>query len=209
MKFSGKVKYLPNGFFSDLADIDLSKIKKEKIILTVGRLGTYQKNTELLVETIINLQDKLDGWKVYLVGPMTGNFKKYLEDILLKYPKLREIIIVIGNISDKEELYKIYAKSSIFVLTSRFEGSPLVVPEAMHFSCFPIITDCFPAIGDVIPNDLYGYIVKNKADLQDKIEHVINDNRVLNLGENTSKYVDKNFDWCNLSYVLSKYFQEV
>lgn len=35
--------------FSDLADVDLSKIEKEKIILTVGRLGTYQKNTEVLI----------------------------------------------------------------------------------------------------------------------------------------------------------------
>ena len=78
-KFKNKVKYLPNGFFSDLADVDLSKIKKEKIILTVGRIGTYPKNTELLIESLIELENDLKDWKVYLVGPMTEDFKNMVE----------------------------------------------------------------------------------------------------------------------------------
>ena len=47
-RFKNRIKYLPNGYFGDLIKID-KDIKKEKIILTVGRLGTLQKNTEMLV----------------------------------------------------------------------------------------------------------------------------------------------------------------
>lgn len=149
-KFSGKVKYLPNGFFADLEDIDLSKIKKEKIILTVGRLGTYQKNTELLIESLIEIEDKLNEWKVYLAGPMTEDFKIWLNKRLVDHSKLKNKIVITGNIIDKKELYQIYAKSSIFVLPSRYEGFPLVIQEAMHFACYPIVTNCFPAADEVI-----------------------------------------------------------
>lgn len=41
-KFNRKVQYLPNGFFGDICTT-FKDIKKEKIILTVGRLETYQK----------------------------------------------------------------------------------------------------------------------------------------------------------------------
>jgi len=54
-KFKGKVKYLPNGFFSDLANLDDSEYNKENIILTVGRPGTYEKNTEMLLDVFAKL----------------------------------------------------------------------------------------------------------------------------------------------------------
>ena len=211
MKFSGKVKYLPNGFFSDLADIDLSKIKKEKIILTVGRLGDYAKNTELLIDALIKLQDKLDDWKVYLVGSMTEEFKKYLDDILLEYPKLQKIIVVTGNISNKEKLYKIYAKSSIFVLTSRSESWGLVIPESMHFSNYVITTNCCDAFYEILSDKgvVLGDIVKNNDiyALKMSIENAMNGN-FENKGNLAKTYVDANFDWKIISKKLEYYFEK-
>lgn len=113
-KFKNKVKYLPNGFFSDLADIDLSKVKKEKIILTVGRLGSYQKNTELLIETLIELENDLEGWQVYLVGPMTESFEIWLNEKLNVHNKLKDKIVITGNIADKKNYIK-YMQNRVFL----------------------------------------------------------------------------------------------
>lgn len=210
-KFNNKVKYLPNGFFSDLVNIDLSSIKKEKIILTVGRLGTYQKNTELLIEALISIEDSLDDWKIYLVGPMTDEFKIWLNKKLINHQFLKEKIVITGNITDKTELYKIYAKASIFVLPSRYEGFPLVIQEAMHFACYPIITNCFPAVDEIIQKgkNEYGNIIEiSLEDLSNALKSIVKIDD-LTIGKCSAEFIDKNFNWETLAGKLKKYFMEI
>lgn len=207
-KFKNKVKYLPNGFFSDLADVDLSKIKKEKIILTVGRIGTYQKNTELLIESLIELENDLKDWKVYLVGPMTEDFKIWLNNRLVDHSKLKNKIVITGNITDKKELYQIYAKSSIFVLPSRYEGFPLVIQEAMHFACYPIITNCFPAADEVIRTGKNGFgDIVNQS--ENNLNNVLKSIEIINYlekGQKAAEFVNETFDWEILAKKLENYF---
>ena len=213
-RFNGRIKYLPNGYFSDLVEID-KNIKKEKIILTVGRLGSPKKNTEMLVSAIKNIEpEKLKGWKVYLVGPMTEEFKKWFDKEIENKPYLQELFVITGNISDKKELYTLYARSSVFVLSSRFEGSPLVVPEALYFACYPIITNCYDAVYEVIndSNNGFGKIIENEnaISLQSAIEEVLNGNiDYLDKGCQASKFVQKNFDWRFIVAQLDKYIKEM
>lgn len=207
-KFNGKVKYLPNGFFADLVDIDLTNIKKEKIILTVGRLGTYQKNTELLIEALINIENELKDWKIYLVGPMTNEFEDWLNERLINHQFLKERIVITGNITDKAELYKIYAQASIFVLPSRYEGFPLVIQEAMHFASYPIVTDCFPAADEIIMEN-YGKIVEKSIDnLTMAIKGSIFSDYISG-GKKASLVANDKFSWEKLAYKLENYFIKI
>lgn len=194
--------------FSDLADVDLSKIKKEKIILTVGRIGTYPKNTELLIESLIELENDLKDWKVYLVGPMTEDFKIWLNNRLVDHSKLKNKIVITGNITDKKELYQIYAKSSIFVLPSRYEGFPLVIQEAMHFACYPIITNCFPAADEVIRTGKNGFgDIVNQS--ENNLNNVLKSIEIINYlekGQKAAEFVNETFDWEILAKKLENYF---
>lgn len=208
VKFSKKVKYLPNGFFSDLGKGNRS-IKKEKIILTVGRLGTYQKNTEMLVDAFFAMnKEKISEWKLFLVGPLTNEFKLLLDKKIEKDKFYKDRIIVTGNISDKEKLYEIYSKSGIFVLPSRFEGFPLVIQEALHFACFTIVTNCFAGVDEVIKKE-YGTIIENEniQMLIHTIEEAVNNfSECIQKGQIASEHVDKEFSWEILSNRLQYYF---
>lgn len=208
-KFGKKVKYLPNGFFSDLVDID-KNIQKEKIFLTVGRLGTESKNTEMIVSAIENIEPKkLKNWKVYLVGSMTDEFEKWFNVKLQEKPYLNDIFIITGSISDKKELYTLYAKSSVFVLTSRWEGFPLVLPEAMYFGCYPIVTNCFDAVTDIISKS-FGKIIENENihELQIAIEDVLDEKEAyIEKGKEASLYVQTNFNWHCIVNKLNEYLQ--
>lgn len=210
IKFNGKVKYLPNGFFSDLVEME-EDINKEKIILTVGRLGTVEKNTEMLVQAIEGIeQEKLKNWKIYLVGSITNEFTKWFNERLNAKPYLKNHFVTTGNISDKKELYILYAKSSVFVLPSRFEGFPLVLPEALYFSCYPIITNCFDGVFDIIKNN-FGKIIPNedKNALRSAIEEVL-DSKVnyINKGKDASNFVKEHFTWRMISDKLESCLKE-
>lgn len=215
-KFHSKVKYLPNGFFSDLVSID-EKIPKEKIILTVGRLGTYQKNTELLIHAIANIEPlKLYGWKVYLVGSITDKFINVLNSILLEKTYLKNVFVITGNINDKKELYKIYARSSVFVLPSRWESWGLVVTEAINFECYTILTNCCDAFKEMFNQNIkgneYGKIIEseNTIEFQKALEDVL-DNKINyeEKGRSASKFVRENFDWKIIVKNLDFYFKEL
>lgn len=209
-KFNGKVKYLPNGFFSDLAEVD-KNIHKEKIILTVGRLGTYQKNTEMLVDAFMQIEkNKLTDWRLYLVGPFTDEFRTWLHKKIEADLFFKDKIILTGNITEKSKLYKIYAKAGVFVLPSRYEGFPLVIQESLHFSCYPIITDCFAGADEVV-KESYGSIVKNEnlEKLKSAIEYAVNNYfECINKGIVAAKCIDKNFSWKVLAERLETYINK-
>lgn len=213
-RFKSKIKYLPNGYFGDLIKID-KDIKKEKIILTVGRLGTLQKNTEMLVETIENIEpEKLKDWKIYLVGSMTEKFKEWFNDRLNAKPYLQNHFVVTGNITDKKELYTLYAKSCVFVLPSRWESWGLVLTEAIAFRCYPIVTDCCDAFYEMLDadNSSFGKIIPNedKIALRNSIEEVL-DNKVdyINNGIKAQEFVSENFNWKIIVQKLDNYFREI
>lgn len=46
--------------------------EKENIFLYVGRIGNYQKNTDMILEALTKID--LKDWKFYLIGPLTDGF---------------------------------------------------------------------------------------------------------------------------------------
>jgi GalNAc-alpha-(1->4)-GalNAc-alpha-(1->3)-diNAcBac-PP-undecaprenol alpha-1,4-N-acetyl-D-galactosaminyltransferase len=112
--------------------------EKDNIIITVGRIGTFEKNNEMFLKAIEKLQ--LKNWKVFLIGPIEDSFQKYIEEFYDKNPPLKDKVVLVGNINDKKTLYEWFARSKVFCLTSRSEGFPLVFPEAIFFGNYIIST---------------------------------------------------------------------
>lgn len=214
LKFNKKVKYLPNGFFSDLSNT-AENIKKEKIILTVGRLGTYQKNTEMLVNAFMAIDKaKISEWKLFLVGPLTNEFKIWLDKKIEKDQFYKDKIIVTGNIADKGKLYEIYSMTSVFVLPSRFESWGLVIIEAMYFKNYVILTNCCDAYHDFINNKNYKYgdIIQNE-NLEELKKAILltleNYDNIIDIAKEGSVFIDKKFNWKVVAKILEKYFIDI
>ncbi len=193
----GKTIYLPNGYDNLFIEKNF-KIKefkeKENIILTVGRLGTKEKNTELLLESLkeIDLKD----WKVILIGSETEELLKYKEKYFKENPELKEKIIFTGEIKDRKILYEYYNKSKVFVLPSKWESFGIVMVEAMAFGNY-VITSNTCAANDITNYNNIGKIIEidSKTELENSLKEVINGK--VNLEEKyikTLEYV-KNFKY--------------
>ncbi len=143
-KWQRPVDYIPNGVYYPLypeaADVRFED--KENIILTVGRLGTAQKNTLLLLYAYaLAFPELKEPWDLVLVGSVTPEFQEDYNELCGRFPVLAPHIHLTGNISDKQKLYQYYKRAKIFALPSRLEGgSPNVFSEAAIFGCTVVTT---------------------------------------------------------------------
>lgn len=170
-----KIIYVPNGYLSS-EKIDNIFRKKENIVLTVGRLGTYAKATEVLVEAFLQSDITAD-WKLVLAGPMTEEFETWMENRVREYPDAQKRILLLGNIENKELLQEWYCRAKIFSLPSRYESFGIVLIEAMLQGCYIVTSDVVLAAKDLIQDERMGCMVKANsreelADTLTKISHL-------------------------------------
>ena len=162
-ELQNKLICIPNGVDNLYLDKEIS-IKafqeKENIILTVGRIGTEQKNTELLLDAL-KITDLKD-WKVYILGPIEESFKKYIADFYKEYPQLENKVIFTGNITDRKELFDWYNRSKIFCLSSRYEGFPIAFPEALYFGNY-LISSPVSSAEHITSKGKYGTVARADA----------------------------------------------
>lgn len=209
--YSGRIQYLPNGFWRDkqipmnLAD------KKENIILTVGRLGSPEKNTELLLDSFSEIPiAERKNWKLLLVGSYTQGIWEKAEEMITEDLSLKDRIIFTGNINDKKRLNQYYTRAAVFCLPSRWEGFPLVLPEAIHHGCFPIVTDCCDAFYDMLDDGKYGNIIpnENRGALTSALREVMeNKAYAVERGIQGKLYADQYFDWEKIIKKLQGYLE--
>lgn len=156
-KYGTRPRLIFNGYYDYGLQVNVDK--KENLFLTVGRLGTIQKNTECLLEAFRLSADK-HTWKLELVGSVEKEFDDYIDDYFKKNPELKERIIFKGKIVDKKELFSHYERAKVFVLPSRWESSGLVLQEAMNGGDYLVGTNTIPPLKTLINEGSYGRIVK-------------------------------------------------
>ena len=162
-ELQNKLICIPNGVDNLYLDKEIpikAFQEKENIILTVGRIGTEQKNTELLLDAL-KITDLKD-WKVYILGPIEESFKKNIADFYKEYPQLENKIIFTGNITDRKELFDWYNRAKIFCLTSRWESFGIVFTEALYFGNY-LITSPISSAAYITNNGKYGTVAKAHA----------------------------------------------
>ena len=158
-----KLICIPNGVDNLYLDKEIpikAFQEKENIILTVGRIGTEQKNTELLLDAL-KITDLKD-WKVYILGPNEESFKKYIADFYKEYPQLENKVIFTGNITDRKELFDWYNRAKVFCLSSRYEGFPIAFPEALYFGNY-LISSPVSSAEHITSSGKYGTVARADA----------------------------------------------
>lgn len=152
--YSEKVEYIPNGFDNTHFSVELLSVPKENLIIQTARFGTAPKNTQLLLKILSNVD--LKDWNVILAGTIEKDFYSFIESFFREYPELKDKIHFIGNISDRNELYRLYARAKVFILTSRFESFAISLIEAAYFGDYIISTDV--GIASTIKNNFWGFV---------------------------------------------------
>lgn len=204
-----KVEHIPNGFY-DFFDSPLINYKdKENIILTVGRLGSYEKATEIIMKAFQIASNKLHDWKLKLVGSIEPGFNQYINDYLYKcYPELQGRVIFTGPIYDRKLLMEEYKKSKVFCLTSRVEAFAQVFGEAAFNGNYIISSDVEGAI-DITGDKKYGNIfpVNDFEALSNKLTSICSNEKLLEqVCSDIQVNTRNNFDWIKICEKINSFF---
>lgn len=203
------IKVICNGYVDHTGIEATGESERENCFITVGRLGTYEKATDLLLEAFAESATQHD-WNLKLVGSIESAFIQQKEAFFQKYPQLKERVIFTGPISDKKKLYEAYASARVFVLPSRYEGFPLVGPEALHCGCRMILSDAVPPIKELTNNKEYGVVVKANDVNSLKEAFVQESRRTYSQAEvcDIIQYAEKTLSWDKICAHLYEFMLE-
>lgn len=117
--------------------------KKINQIISVGRIGSQQKASEIVLESFKKAMEitKNKDWVLKMVGQVSEDFKEYIDTFLSENPSLKNSIIFTEFVEDRNELYKIYSESKILLLPSRHGSCEIVFEEALFYSNYLLVTD--------------------------------------------------------------------
>lgn len=208
-KWSVPVELFRNGFYN-FANVSFDNLfeGKEDIILTVARIGTYQKRNDIMLEAFAKVADKIPSWKMRLVGTIEENFQPYIEKYFERFPNLQDRVKFVGLVEDKTELLAEYKRAKIFCLSSNMEGAPNVAAEALYSGCF-IVTSAVDAASDMVDENKCGRVFPiDDIDAMAKIfVEVCSDEKILSAGmQHAANYGRQSFDMekivARLNYLL-------
>lgn len=145
----------------------------KKTILAIGRL-TPQKGFDLLIHAFKLIADKHPDWQLEIVGDDYGD-QPMLED-LIKTLNLSNVRLLPAT----RAIDKHYEAAAFFALSSRFEGLPMVVLEAMGHGLPVVAFDCPTGPAELV-NDENGFLVSNGnvAEFAAGMERLITDQELL------------------------------
>ncbi|WKL45992.1 glycosyltransferase family 4 protein [Flavobacterium pectinovorum] len=184
---------VPNGDNKIVSSLDNKKA------LAIGRI-VYQKNMELLVDLWAEISKKHPDWILTIV--CVGNSIELQEKI--KSKSLDKIINLVPSTNSIEDYY---IESSLYLMTSRFEGLPMVLLEAQNYG-LPIVSfDCECGPREIINHKENGYIIEetNETDFVEKVSMIL-ENETLrkefgsNAKTNSLKFSEENImqQWLEL-----------
>ena len=139
-----------------------------KRVICVGRLE-YEKGIDLLIETWKYVTQKHPDWSLDIFGD--GSMK---QEIIHKI-NIWNMTNTITIHEPTPQIYNEYSKSSIYVLSSRFEGFGLVLAEAMSCGLPCIAFNCPNGPANIIQDNEDGLLVENGniKQLSEKICYLI------------------------------------
>lgn len=170
-----KIYVIPNPLsFAPLKDRIVSK---ENFVLAAGRIDQWQckgwdilirawgkvcqslelkENTNQTITDRAKKEERQVEWRLKIAG----NGSQNTFDMLRNMARENGVEGKIDFLGYQSDMLSLYQKAAIFCLSSRSEGLPMVLIEAMSQGCAPVATDFKGRTQSIITNESQGFLCK-------------------------------------------------
>ena len=129
-------------------------LERSRTLLSVGRLSP-EKRYDLLIRAFAQSELAASGWTLEIAGdgPEETELRKLARSLGLK-----DAVELPGWTAEPARRF---IRAQLYVLTSKFEGFPNALCEAMVHGCAPVSFDCSCGPRDIIRQGVNGILVSN------------------------------------------------
>ena len=161
----------------------------DRVLLAVGRLE-HEKGFDRLIEAFANVAGHFPAWRLRIVGE--GSCREQLE----RQANELEVSNRIDFDGWMRPIWPAFANADLFALTSRYEGFPSALLEAMAAGIAVIAVDCESGPRAIIQNGIDGLLVEdNIKSIVAALQRCMGDESLRNrLGE-AGRTVYERFGW--------------
>lgn len=160
---------------------------ESKRVIAVGK-QSYQKSYDRLLQSWSLIDKEFQDWELHIYGKFDGNLG--LEQLAKELNIEKQVFFHLPEKNIEEK----YAESSIFVLSSRYEGFGMVLIEAMSFGIPCVSFNCPYGPSDIIKNNEDGFLAENgnEKELAEKLQKLMKDENLrLQMGNNARGNVQR------------------
>lgn len=178
------VYIMPNFLPQNWINNNASTSKRNKVIVSMGRMNTNQKGFDRLIEAYSLIAAKHPVWKlnIYGSGCLQKEYRQLINDLNM------QDFIEIFDFTKKP--LAVYQTASIYAMCSRDEGFGMVLLEAGSLGVPLVAYNVEFGPRSIIKNSVTGYIVPDgdKVKFAESLEKLMNDD---NLREKMSENIRK------------------
>lgn len=148
---NAELVHIPNPMFLEMREVPA---KSSKTVISVGRM-TAQKGFDLLIEAWHEISgDARADWKLLIIGD--GEDRPLLQKKIEEYGLERSVTLIGAT----KEVFAYFEDASIYCLSSRFEGLPMVLLEALAFRLPIVAFDCDTGPEELVEQNRNGLLVE-------------------------------------------------
>lgn len=189
---------IPNGTFNkNRRKINFNKDKIHAVY--IGRYEKYQKGLDLLVEAVGKAQGVLrkSRFTLDMYGVNQEETVDYLKDKISQW-KIDDLIRINGAVFF-EEKEKVLLNADIFIMTSRFEGMPMGMIEALSYG-LPCIATIGTNMADEIKLFNAGWSALNNVEcIEEALKKMVIERDCFEEKSNNSIKLADKYSWKNIA----------
>lgn len=179
-----KIRFVYNWIEDEIITSDHDYDTDSKRIITVARFSPVKG-----LEELINIADKVlkkhPDWHWDIYGTGKPEYVEKIKNQIINF-QLEDQLHLMGQVNN---IYKCYKKYAFFVLTSKWEGLPMVLLEAKGNKLPLISFDCPTGPSEIIRDSIDGYLIPlgDLNQMGKKIEQLIEKKEIREIfSENSS-----------------------
>ena len=158
-----------------------------KRIIALGRL-VEQKGFAILIQSFAGLSRQYPDWRLVIIGegPLRNELKQHAKRL-----NVESYVFFVGKVKNP---FSVFSRCDLFVLSSRYEGFPNALLEAMACGLPVVSFDCPSGPGEIIQDGINGILVppEDRRALKEAMEKLIdNESLRVKLSKEASKVKER------------------
>lgn len=206
-ELENQIYTIPNGTPDVLYQAEISNSGILRIGF-IGRVAVYHKGLDLfmygMAEYVRNGGKRV---QVEIAGPANHEDIAQLKKII-QSNELENYVKLIGPLFGKEKENFLKKRIDLFIHTSRWEGLPLSVLEALSYG-IPVLVTKETNMAGYVNQYGAGWVLENSSAecINATLENILNEKDYKQKGTNAKKLANQVFSWCEVTKMLSKQVQ--